>query len=131
MKTTQELPPPPPATMADELLRSRNQVILDHFSETQGPRVLKLMRAEPMALLLEMWRAASNLQRTAFDLAKARGLTKTENGRTSINPDSASEMRDEAYRAMFPAVETPESSELTPEQRRKLDDWLESLATAA
>ena len=132
MKTNAQSPnPPAPAKMADELLLGSSQMILDYYSATQGRRVLKMMQAQPTELLAEMWQALQRLKATAWEMAKARQMLVTENGRTTLNDPVRSELMNEAFQSLFPAVPTPEADELTPAQQQTLDAWLESIATAA
>lgn len=99
-------------------------MILDHYSATQGRRVLRLMQENPRELLVEMWSAVRNLNLTAYRMAQQTAR------HSSPSEELIASMRSEAYQSMFPAVETPDSDEMTPAQRQTLDDWLVSLAPA-
>ncbi len=105
-------------------------MILDHYSTTQGRRVLRMIQAEPLALLEEMWRAFGNLEMTMWQIARSLGLLRTENGREAMSDNVRSEMILEAYQALYPAVETPAADEMTRAQRQKLYGWLASFAPA-
>jgi hypothetical protein len=126
MKTNLPPPPHPAAKMADELLSPPNLMILDHYSEL--PETARRITSEPKALLLEMWEAGRRLAATKYVMAKARpgALIPMPDGGTMNNPDLDGELTSEAYAAIFPATESNES---LPGTRRKLDDWLERLAT--
>ena len=124
MKTIPPLPTPPaPSKMADDLLNATpaTEMTLDHFSETQGRRVLQLMKSAPADLLREMWTTRAQIVRQTLLMAKERGMV-TPAGTYEMT----SELVLEASQALFPAVETPEQDELTLEQRRRLFAWLES-----
>ncbi len=124
-----ERPLPSPGEMAGDLLAERNRMIIDHYSATQGRRVMQLMELDPTALLAEVWRAAENLNATTWQLARSLNLlTKSAEGHESMNAMVRSEMLSEAYQALYPAVETPEEDELSHEQRQRFNGWLESLA---
>jgi hypothetical protein len=97
-------------------------MILDYYSATQGRRVLQLMKSAPQTLLEEMWRAVRNFNLTQVSMARARGQDYNK-----LESHQQSEMRSEAYQALYPATETALEDELTPEQRQKLEDWLVSL----
>lgn len=120
------MPPlPTPAKMADELLNgsTATEQTLDHFSETQGLRVLSLMKTAPAELLVEMWTTRARIVRQAALMAKERGMA-SETGAFEMTP----ELTLEAYQALFPPVETPEANVMTIDQRRRMLAWLESLA---
>ena len=126
------LTPPPLPQMAGELLASKNQMTLDHYLETQGRRLLAAMQADPLPMVTEMWRMTQELVATAWHLAEKRHLLeKQENGQPVMRDHVRSEMLQEAYQSMCPAVPTPEADELTPAQAQKVNDWLESLAAKA
>ena len=111
--------------MADELLDDPSQMILDHYSATQGRRVLKLMASNPTELLTEMWRALRQFNLTQVQLAKARGQDLNQ-----LADHQKSDLRSEAYQTLYPAAPTSDADELTPAQRQSLEDWLVSLAPA-
>ena len=126
MKTPPANPPlPSPEKMADALLNSSSQMILDHYSATQGRRVLQLMQSNPTELLAEMFQAVRRLNLAQVQLAKARGLDFNR-----MESHQQAEMLSEAYQSLYPATETAPEDELTPAQRQSLDAWLESLAPA-
>lgn len=100
-------------------------MILDHYSETQGRRVLQMMQSKPTELLTEMWRALRNFNLTQLQMTKARGQEWSK-----LADHQQSELMSETYQTLYPAVETSAADEMTHAQRQKLDDWLESLAPA-
>ena len=100
-------------------------MILDHYSETQGRRVLQLMQSNPTELLTEMFQAMRWFNLNLLQLAKAKGQDYNK-----LADHQQTELMSEAYQSLYPATETAPEDELTPAQRQKLDAWLESLAPA-
>lgn len=108
-------------------------MILDHYSATQGRRVLSLLEHNPgrlldqgrLQLLTELWRALRQFNLTQLHLAQSRGQDYNK-----LADHQQSDLMSEAYQSLYPATETAPEDELTPAQRQKLDDWLESLAPA-
>lgn len=114
--------PPQSAQMAGDLLKDSSQIILDHYSTTQGRRVTRMMQENPTELLAEMWGAMRNLNLTAAVMARAQSK------REQPDHELISTLRLEAYQSIYPAVETPEEDELSAAQRQRLYVWIETLA---
>ena len=83
------------------------------------------MQSNPASLLEEMFRALRQFNLTQSSLAKARGQEWN-----SLADHQQEELMSEAYQSLYPATSKTPEDELTPAQRQKVEDWLESLAPA-